>query len=169
VSEEYLLWGLGLLAAALLLIVVEVFVPSAGLISLVAATVAIGGLVCLFKVGIVWGILGILAMLVLGPTMFFFALNIMPNTPMGKKLLFGEEAGKDDEEPAADPSRAEQASLESLIGSEGRALTDLRPVGTIKVGDKRLDALSEISLIRAGTRVRITSVVGNEVKVRPIE
>ena len=55
-GDDFLFWGLGLVAAALLLIVVEVFVPSAGLISLTATGCAIAGVYCLFKVSVGWGI-----------------------------------------------------------------------------------------------------------------
>ncbi len=169
-SESYLAWGLALLAAALLLIVVEVFVPSAGMISLMAAAMAIAGVVCLFQVSVVWGVLGLLGILILGPVVGFFALNIMPSTPLGKKLLFGSGG---EEEPGLGSSGAKDGDAASedlglLIGSEGVALTDLRPVGTIRVGETKVDALAETSMIRAGTKVRITAVVDNQIKVRPV-
>ena len=59
--------GLALLAASLLLIVVEVFVPSGGVISLVAAVVAVAGVVCLFRVSVLWGFAGLLSMAILAP------------------------------------------------------------------------------------------------------
>ncbi|MBL8759125.1 MAG: hypothetical protein JNK35_11930, partial [Phycisphaerae bacterium] len=47
--EPLLLWGLGLLAASLLIVVIELFLPSAGVLALVATAVAIAGVVCLFR------------------------------------------------------------------------------------------------------------------------
>jgi len=168
VSEYYLVWGMALLAAALLLVVVEVFVPSAGVISVLALTAAVAGIVCLFKVNVLWGVIGVLMMLILWPLIFFFGLSIMPSTHFGRKLLFGE-GGK--EEPGlgddGDGSGTDPA-LRALIGQEALALTDLRPVGTIRVGDQKYDALSEVSLIRGGTRVRITAIEDNQIKVRPV-
>lgn len=167
-SESYLVWGLALLAAALLLVIVEVFVPSAGLISVMALTAAIAGIVCLFKVSVLWGVIGILTMIILWPLIFFFGLSIMPSTHFGRKLLFGE-GGKEDPALSEDPDgHGGDPALLALIGQEAIALTDLRPVGTIRVGDKKYDALSEISLIRAGTRIRITAIEDNQIKVRPV-
>jgi membrane-bound serine protease (ClpP class) len=166
--ENYLIWGIGLLAAALLLIMLEALLPSAGMIALVAAAVAIGGIVCLFKVSIAWGVIGIVAFLGLGGVGFLFALSIMPNTRFGRRLVHGDDPDiRDDDEdspPPPDPS----AEFEHLIGQQGAAVTDLRPVGAIKIGDTRYQAASEVSYIRAGARVRVTSVEGTQIKVRPV-
>lgn len=162
--ESLVVWGLVLLGASLLLIVVEVFVPSAGLISLASAAVGIAGLVCLYKHDWVWGLIGTLCMLVLAPVVFMTGLNIMPSTPFGKKLLFGE-SGKD--EPVM-PTTLTPEAMGKLVGAEGKALTDLRPVGTISIDSQRLQARSEISLIRSGTMVRVTGVDGPVLKVRPV-
>lgn len=161
--NEMLLLGLGLMGVALLLVVVEVFIPSAGVISLVAAAVAITGVVVLFRVSIGWGAAGLLAMLILGPLTAFFALQILPNTPMGRKLLFGD-AGQ--EQPVLTAGVA--PSMEHLIGVEGVAMTDLRPIGEVRIGEERMDAVSEISFLQAGSRVRITAVEHNRVRVRPV-
>ena len=162
--ENLVIWGLVLLGACLTLIVLEVFVPSAGLISLLAAVLGIAGLVCLFRHDWVWGMIGTLGMLVLAPVAFFSALNVLPSTPMGKRLLFGE-SGKDS--PGI-PDSDTQDTLGVLVGAEGVALTDLRPVGTIKIDGQRVQARSETALISAGSKVRVTGVDGFVLKVRPL-
>lgn len=162
-SETLLLWGLGLLAVSLLLVVVEVFIPSAGVISLIAAVVAIAGVACLFRVSTAWGLAGVLTLLILGPIVFFFSISILPSTPMGKRLLFGE-TGED--EPVLRDARG--VGYDHLMGVEGTALTDLRPIGTVRIEGEKYDALSETALVRAGSRVRVTAVEGNQIKVRPL-
>jgi membrane-bound serine protease (ClpP class) len=168
-NESYLIWGIGLLAAALLLVMLEAFLPSAGMIGLLAAAVAIGGIVCLFKVSIVWGIIGIFVFIGVGGVGFIFALSIMPNTRFGRRLVHGDDpnALADESEDSAPPSEA-GAEFEHLIGKEGVVVSDLRPVGAIKIGDDRHQAISEVSYIRTGTRVRVTSVDGTQIKVRPL-
>lgn len=162
-NEPMLWWGLALLAAALLLIFVEVFVPSGGIISMVSAVVAIAGVVCLFRVSVGWGLTGVLMVLILGPMAAFFALQMLPSTPMGKKLLHGAEGME-----TTSPAPPDAGIYDALAGQEGEAVTDLRPVGVVRIDGKRVDALSEVSVIRAGTRVRVTSVQGRQVKVRPV-
>jgi membrane-bound ClpP family serine protease len=165
-SESYLIWGIGLLAAALLLVLVEAIVPSAGVIGLVAAAVAIGGIVCLFKVSVVWGIIGIVAFIGLGGVGFLFALSIMPSTRFGRRLVHGDDAPPLDDEDSAPPSAL--GEYEHLLGQEGTVATDMRPVGAVRIGEGRYQAISEVSYIRAGTRVRVTSVDGTQIKVRPV-
>jgi membrane-bound ClpP family serine protease len=167
VSESLLLWGLGLLATALLLVVVEVFVPSGGLISLLSLGCAIAGIVCLFQISTAWGIAGILSVLVLAPLALGFALKIWPSTPIGRRLILGDRS---EEEIAQEKLREmrERDLVKALVGTEGLALTDLRPVGTVQVGGKRYEALAEGKIVPAGTRVRITAAQDNQIRVRPI-
>ena len=165
-GEELLFWGLGLLAASLLLVIIEVFVPSGGLIAITAAGCAIAGIVFLFRFKTSWGVSGTLAMLVLGPTAFGFALKVWPSTPIGRRML----GAKTPEEEEADrlAELKERQKQQSLVGAEGTVLTDLRPVGMIQIDSVRMEALSEMGVIRAGTRVRVTVVESNQIKVRAV-
>jgi membrane-bound ClpP family serine protease len=166
-NETLLLWGLGLLAASLLLVVAEVFVPSGGLIAVVSAGCAIAGVACLFRVSAAWGIVGVLSVMVLGPAALMFGLKIWPSTPMGRRLILGDRT---EEEIAQEKLRElrERDSVKALVGTEGIALTDLRPVGTVQIGPTRYEALSEGKIVPAGTRVRVTSAQDNQIRVRPL-
>ena len=161
--EAMLIWGIALLAVALLLVLVEVLVPSAGLISITAALVGIAGLVCLYMVDWKWGVAGTGAAVVLVPIIVYYGFQMMPTTSFGKKMLFGESG---EHEPVLKSDGVDEFA--ALVGMEGDALTDLRPVGVAKIGKERLDVLSEVSYVRAGTRVRVTAVEGTTVKVRPV-
>ena len=161
-----LFWGLGLLAAALLLVVIEVFVPSGGLIAFISAGSAIAGVFCLFKVSPTWGLIGILCVVILGPLTFSFALRVWPSTPMGRKMM-GEQT-PEQIEAARQAELKERERLASLIDAEGVVLTDLRPVGVVQIGGERFDALAESAFIRAGTKVKVTVVASNQIKVRAI-
>jgi membrane-bound serine protease (ClpP class) len=55
-----------------------------------------------------------------------------------------------------------------LVGAEGVALTDLRPAGTARFGDERVDVVSEGPFVTAGTAVRITRAEGYRHVVRPV-
>lgn len=165
--ESYLFWGVCLLAAAVLLLVVEVFIPSMGLISLTALVLAIGGIVCLFQESVTWGVIGIAAFLLFGTGGFMFALRMMPHTAFGRRLLYGEDADKHTGDEDRMPPGAVKGEFDELLGKEGVAVTDMRPVGTIRVGEQKLTAICEISFLPAGTAVRVSAVEGNQVKVRP--
>ncbi len=55
-----------------------------------------------------------------------------------------------------------------LVGREGVALTDLRPSGTVLIGEERVDAVSESEWIEDGTAVRVVTSEGYRHVVRPL-
>lgn len=162
-----LLLGLGLLAAGILLVVVEVFIPSGGLIAVAAAGCAIAGVYCLFRVGTTWGLAGIGAVLVLGPASFGFALRIWPHTPIGRKMLMGEVTEEQLEAQRAEEER-QREQFRAMVGAEGVALTPLRPIGAVRIGSEKFEALAETTIIEAGQKVRVVAAQDNQLKVRAI-
>lgn len=163
--EAALIWGLGFLGLGLLMVVIDMFVPTFGVLSLVAAGCGITGVVILFNHSATWGMIGAACVLVGGPAAFFFGLQIMPKTPLGRRLVLG--GADDDGEDRAPP--ADTDPFKALVGQEGVVVTDLRPVGVIRIGEERLDALSETVVMRAGTKVKVVGVVdGRMLKVRQV-
>lgn len=151
-DSAVLLLGLGLLAAALLLVVAELFIPSGGLIALGAGAAAIAGIVVLFRFDTVWGFIGIGLVMIGTPVTLNFALKIWPTTPVGKRMLMGEMT----EERLEAKQTAEREARErrrALVGAEGETLSPLRPVGIVQIG---------------GQRVKVTAVTDNHLKVRAI-
>jgi membrane-bound serine protease (ClpP class) len=53
-----------------------------------------------------------------------------------------------------------------LIGIKGVTLTDLRPSGTVIVGDERIDVVTEGGFITKGTPVKFIKVEGSRIVVR---
>jgi membrane-bound ClpP family serine protease len=159
--EGLLLWGLLLLGVALLIVLIDLFVPSGGLLALVSLTVAIAGVVCLFMHDTRWGLAGLGLVVVGGPALFALSVKIFPHTPMGRMLILGGEPHDEKPPPQADP-------LAALIGKEGQVVTDLRPVGVVRIEGVKHDAVSQTRLVRAGETVRVVAVEGPTLKVRPI-
>ncbi|MBW8348158.1 nodulation protein NfeD [Bacillus sp. IITD106] len=56
-----------------------------------------------------------------------------------------------------------------LIGREGVTVTPLRPSGTVKVDDERLDVVAEGSFIENHTKVKVVKVEGSRIVVREIQ
>jgi membrane-bound ClpP family serine protease len=164
-AEALLYWGLGLLAVSLLLVAMEVMLPTGGALGALSLVAAVVGLVCLFRHDWRWGVAGLMAVLVLGPTAAYLGVQMLPSTPWGKKLL--NEPPRDDGPTGP--------NLAALVGREAQAVTDLRPGGFVKftggegAGLGRVPAMSEIAFIKSGTRVRVVSADGLQVRVRPVE
>jgi len=162
--ETLLMAGIGLILLGALLLIVEAFVPSHGLIGLIAFACAVAGIVLLFKHDTTWGAIGLLTTIILGPMLFFWALKLLPATPLGKKM-FGDSV----EDIAA---RRDQSSSHwreqrhALINQTGTALTDLHPIGIVKINNKRHDAIAKGQIIDKDTPIRVVSVDGLQIEVR---
>lgn len=165
--ETLLFAGLGLIMLGLLLMVIEAFVPSGGVIAIVAAICAVAGVVILFRYDTIWGVTGLLGVLILGPVAFFSALSVLPNTKLGQQMM-----GPGVEDIAAERARdekAHRAQREALIDQEGIARSALRPVGIVEIDGKRHDAVALGGIIDHGARVRVVKVDGLQISVRSID
>ncbi|MFB4211869.1 nodulation protein NfeD [Shouchella sp. JSM 1781072] len=56
-----------------------------------------------------------------------------------------------------------------LVGSTGKALSDLRPAGIALINDERLDVVSEGSYIGRGSKLKVVYTSGARIVVREIE
>jgi len=61
-----------------------------------------------------------------------------------------------------------QVGLKELVGQEGVAVTQLRPSGIARFGDKKVDVVSEDEVIVKDTRVTVVEVQSNRVVVRAV-
>lgn len=166
--DELLLWGFGLIGVAFALAIAEMFIPSAGVISVVALLVATAGIIAFWRVSWEWGVSALAGTVVGGIALFNLAIRVFPHTPVGKGLILG---ARDNEEAAADRLRAEReaaAAMRALIGATGTALTDLRPVGTAEIAGHRTEVLAEGGVIDRGQSVRVVSIENGQVRVRPL-
>ncbi|MGM0547990.1 MAG: NfeD family protein [Bacillota bacterium] len=60
------------------------------------------------------------------------------------------------------------SSKKDYLNKRAKTLSKLRPAGTIKIDNKRIDAISDGSFIEKGTDVEVISVSGSKVVVRKI-
>jgi membrane-bound serine protease (ClpP class) len=164
--DPMLVWGLVLLGTAAFLGLLEFFIPSAGIIGIVALLVAIAGVVCLWTYETAWGVTGMLGVIVIAPTATYFGFKVLPYTPIGKGLILSDP---EPDSPEAVRSTASHAQRVALIGQEGTAQTDLRPIGVVKIDGQRHDAVAESGYIMRDARVRVISADGIQLRVRQIE
>ncbi len=172
-NDAALIWAVVLLCVSIVLLVVELFVPSGGLIAALATVAAIGSVIAFFRYDETWGFVAVASYLVLGPIATVYALKWWVNSPLGRRMILmnpGEGDVLDPDSPS--PQSSEHARLErlaqlrQLIGARGVATTVLRPVGVVKIEGQRLDALAEAGVIESGSAVVVTEVLDNQVKVR---
>lgn len=149
-----------ILIAGLILLVAEAFVPSGGLIGLLALGLLGVSLYLAFNISLNMGLRFIVAELILIPLAVVAALQLWPKTPFAKHYFLSP--------PTADELTVSHARnrLDHLIGEFGRALTPLRPSGLVDFDGRRLDGLSEGGLIETGCLVKAVRVQSGQLVVR---
>src|SRR4051812_16628515 len=153
-----------LIAAGFLLMVAELFIPSGGILSVLSATGILVGVALTFfhstMVGM-WTLVGVGFAL---PIAMGLAFHYWPKTPIGKRFFL--TAPDEDATVAALPENIE---LEQLRGQIGMTLSALRPAGVVDFNGRRVDCITEGSMVAAGQPVRCVEVRTGRVTVRPVE
>jgi len=154
-----LIWPIMCLAIGLFLLLAEVFIPSGGLIGLLALGFLGVSLYMAFTTT-TYGIKFVLALGVLLPLTLSAAVYLWPRSPLAKYIFLTSPT---EEESAPE---AKGMVLEHLVGQFGRALTPLRPSGLVDFEGRRLDGMSEEGLIPAGALIRAVKVRSGQIIVR---
>jgi membrane-bound serine protease (ClpP class) len=161
--EEVLLLGLGLIALA-----VEVFIlPGFGVAGVLGIAAIVGSVVLAMIGGHPTSGDVAQALAVLGASLFITAavaygwLRHLPNSGRFSGLLL-KGAGHRSEGFTTAPSRPE------LVGLNGVALTDLRPSGAARIGEERLDVVTEGEYVPQGSPVRLVRSDGYRHVVRKV-
>jgi len=163
-TEPLLWWAFALIVGAVVILALELFVPSGGILGLLSAALGVAAVVCFWRVSPTWGVSSLVGLIVLTPMVVAFFVKVWPDTPMGRRMILAED--DDEVERRAMLINEERAREDSLVGAEGTAVTDLRPVGVVLLDGRRVDALAEGAWIEAGAPVRVTHVEGTRIKVR---
>jgi len=157
-------WSVLLLALGAGLIVLEVFFPSAGVLSFLAVCAVLGAIVLGFMEGPLFGF-AILASTVVGlPALVVLAFKYWPKTPIGRRVLLLSPRSED-----VLPRDPKMERLKGMIGRVAVAKCKMLPGGAIILDDRTVDAVSEGMPVEEGQKVRILEVRGNRVVVRPLD
>ena len=165
-ADSHAIWGVLLITLGFALLLVELFVPSGGILSVLAAVSLVAGIVFMFNVSQTAGMVSAICALILLPVVIAFGFKIAPDTPFIKWLTLHDQQRRLVTTGDSAPS-AEQAP--SLVGATGKAVTDLRPIGKCLLNGKREECLAIGGIIKAGTPIKVVSVDGMHIKVRADE
>ena len=157
-----LYWAILLLAFGLGLIVLEMFVPSGGVIGFISLAAVVTSIIMAFRYSEYTGI-GFMAAAILGtPLLIALLFKWWPNTPLGRRILLTVPNG-DDVLPDGDLRK----QMKALVGKLGTAKAMMLPGGPVAVEGHTYDALSEGTAIQAGETVRVVEIRGTRIVVRP--
>jgi membrane-bound ClpP family serine protease len=160
-----LVWSLLLLLAAVLLLVLEIFVPTGGVLGVLSAVTLIAAICVGFSGGPLRGMMVLLLAAVSVPAVLAAAVKWWPHTPIGRLMLIRPPDHRGQALAGDEADRTRQA----LLGKFGRAKTKMLPSGAIVIDGRTMDALSEGMAIEAGQPVQVISVRTNRILVRPAE
>jgi membrane-bound ClpP family serine protease len=157
-----LFWPSIFLALGLLLLILEVFLPSGGFIGLCSLLCLILCLWYAFQESVALGAMFMLVDLVVLPLTFSLAFTLWSKTPMGRRFFL-----KPPEPEEIEVSHSDR-HLQTLVGQVGRALTPLRPSGHVEMEGRRVDALAEEGLVPEGAAVQAVRVRSGQLVVRAV-
>lgn len=162
---EPLIWAGLLLLLGLTLVMLEVFVPTGGLLGFLSLTAILVGIgLAFYHGGLGYGFGFLIVAAVALPTVLGLAFRWLPGTPMGRRLLPAVPMSKD-----VLPDSEERRALRALLGKIGVAKSTMLPSGSVVVEGRNIDAVSEGMPIEPGQTVRVIEVRGNRVVVRPVD
>jgi len=154
-------WAILLLLVGCALVVLEVFIPSGGIISILSGVAFITAILVASwegpTTGPVTGFVFAGITLFAVPTLVAVAFKYWPKTRMGKAFL--GELPREDEVVPEDSRRA-------LIGRVGVARSKMLPSGAVEIDGQMIDAVSQGQAIEPGAYVVVVEVRANRVVVR---
>lgn len=162
-TGSWLVYGLVLLAVAAAFFVVEVFLPTGGLLGVLSGLAAVAGVFCLFKMNTTLGAVGAGVVLLATPVLLVLAIKIWPDTPFGQWVTHRNEPPASDQPDAPAPD----GHAEIAPGDTGRTVTPLRPVGVCLLNGRRRECYARSGSIDPDVEVEVVSISRNEVHVRP--
>jgi membrane-bound serine protease (ClpP class) len=154
--------AIGLAAAGVLAIILEVFVPSAGIIGIAGLGLIIASIVIAFqRLGNLIGSIYLAVVLVLVPVFIVLYFRFFPRSPVGRWLISQDRQDKEKGYSSFTPEK-----YVDLVGKEGTSLTILRPVGTVRIDGQKFSAVTGGEFIEKDKPVKVVKVEGSRVVVR---
>lgn len=146
--------ALVLFIAALVIFVIDLLIPSGGILIGVTACLAFAAVIFAFRHSPTSGIWMLIATLSLAPIMMWVLIVVWPKTPLGRRMIVEPTSPGD----FVWSDAAKSGNVNALIGAEGVAETELLPSGQINISGELYEGFSETGPIEAGEHVRVVRI-----------
>ncbi|MBA3014337.1 MAG: serine protease [Proteobacteria bacterium] len=138
-------------------VIAEIILPSAGLLTVLALSIFGYSLYLVFQeISPVAGIVFVAADIIMIPTLVVIGIKMLARSPVTLHTELSSKQGV----------TSQSSELDRYLGQEGRALTDLRPAGMAQIMDKRVDVVTRGEYIERGTDLIVLAVTANQIVVR---
>jgi membrane-bound ClpP family serine protease len=159
-----LVWVIVLVLLGVAFVILELFIPSGGVLSFFAVVCVAGAIyVGYYYLGPVGGTIVLAVEAVLVPATIVAAVRVWPHTPVGRRVLNIPPGERGLAGVEADSAHA----LRNLVGKWGRAKSPLLPSGAVIIEGRLYDAISRGTPIEAGQPIEVVRAAGNHIIVRP--
>jgi membrane-bound serine protease (ClpP class) len=168
--EEMLLFLLGVVALGIELFVI----PGFGIMGMIGVGLIVTSLAMALvgtPLSVSWEtgmLVGALGRVMLSITLAVIAMVVLAKrlgeSRLGSWLVLRTELARG-AQPSDEDYRSQPAEWASYMGKTGRAITDLRLSGKVRIGGELVDAVSQFEYIPAGTVVTVVEVEGARVVV----
>ncbi len=144
----------------MLVIIAEIFIPSFGLLSLIALGIFAYSLTLVFTtISTFAGMIFTGLDIVLLPIMIIFGIKILAKSPLSLKRELSRQGGV----------VSQKQELEVFINQEGIAATNLRPAGMAMINSQRLDVVTDGEYVDKESPIVVTGISGNRIIVEKIK
>ena len=152
------LYHIAVFLAGVLMIIVEILLPTVGLLA------GLGVAAMLYSIVLaLGGDIGALAArgiaLVISIVLFLLIVSRLPSSKLWNKIVLQKSSRTEEGYVSAE----EQLDI---VGKVGEVLTELRPSGTARIDGRPVDVISEGTFIQKGKQIVVLSVNGSRVVVR---
>lgn len=140
--------------------IAEVFFPSLGILSILAAISFVASIFLAYtQVDMMTGHLFLGSSAVVVPVTVYFSLRILPNTAIGRMFML---SGPDREFVEG---AAQEPGIDRFANKKGTALSSLRPSGTARIEGERVDVITRGEMLEQGAALVVVEVEANRVVV----
>ncbi len=151
------------LAAGIILALLEVFLPTGGILGFFAAAAFAAEIYFAFQIeNEIFRLVILVFTLIIVPVIVIYGMYLFPKTPIGKRIIL-KPSNDDDGKKGVEGVSEEDYSR--LIGKTGIAVTPLRPSGIAEIDEERYSVVSSGKLIEADADIIVTEIQGNSIVV----
>ncbi len=152
------------LLAFFVVVILEMFIPTAGLLMVISLLLALAAVVAGFMHSLLLGALMVAILVLSIPALLAMFSYVWPHTPIGRRLIM---SAPDPASIMPEPTRNHR--LEDLIGAAGEVLSPMLPTGSIQIQGKSYVATCESGAAEPGQKVRVSRLQMNRIFVVPVE
>ena len=155
--NDSLLLPIILQLVGVVVIIAEIILPSGGILSIAALGVFGYSLFIVFnEISMTVGFSIVAADLILIPVLVIVGLKLLARSPVTLRKTLSRKEGVS----------SQSSELESYVGTQGNAVTNLRPAGIAVINGKRVDVVTRGEHLEKDSAIIVTAVTGNQIIVR---